>query len=404
MILVALGAFCLAVVLTHRRRRDVAARRAVGEAATAARSGEAVLAHDPRSSWPPPVPEADAGVAAASAVGVGAAIAPTALTNGDLATPAPTGAVASAAFGLARTPARAEPTMATLPSGPPVTVQGYVRPPARETPGIIRAAVEPARPAAEPLFSNEGLLRTRKALRPSWRARILGAIAAAVASLRAAGTALGHNAGTRLSYLEASVVSMPKRARGAGAPAQTDGLRARFSDGFSQFSDTRAFAWMTSATLVVRVVAVGVGSALAAVLRPIVLGFGRRISPQANAVRRWAGSGWSGPPDSDEYGDPRKKRRVSPFWVVFAGSCVLLGLTIGTNLVLSPASAASSQAPGAGVTTPTPYVAGGGSGSSPLAVRTNAGRSSSTGGGVINKGSPSAGASSTPTDAPTPMP
>lgn len=187
-----------------------------------------------------------------------------------------------------------------VPARPPVMVHGYVRAPARESPGIIRAAVEPTRPAAEPLFSNEGILREQKTLRASWRDRILGPVAGAAVALRAAGAALGHNAGSRLSS-----------------------------------------------------------------------------------------------------GNPRKKRRVSPFWLISASLCVLLALVIGTNLVSGTATAAWSQAPRSVVTTPMPYVGGSVTGSPTSAVRESTGPTSSTGGGVISNGSPSAGVSSTPTGAPT---
>jgi hypothetical protein len=84
--------------------------------------------------------------------------------NGDRASgPAPTPA-----------PVSARPAIAS-PDKPRVTVTGYVRPPARESPAIVRAnqgeegegaaasSVEFARPPVEPLFSNEGLLLSRPA-------------------------------------------------------------------------------------------------------------------------------------------------------------------------------------------------------------------------------------------------
>jgi hypothetical protein len=323
---------------------------------------------------------------------VGAAIAATAAISGDLAAPAPVEAEVPGAAAPVPTSARAEPTMPTRPTSPPVTVQGYVRPPAKDVPGLIRAAVEPARPAVEPLFSNEGIFRQQKALRPSWKARILGPVTGVAVALRAAGTAFGHNAGIRLSSLEASLGSVPDRVRGS-----------RISNGFSHFGDTRVFASIASAGLAVRVGAVWIGSALAVVLRRIILGMGRLISPQAGAAGRWVGSGWSRSPDSGEYGNPRRKRRVSPFWLLVPGCCLLVALAIGTNWVFSAATPASSDAPRSIGTTPTPYIAGGAA-SPTSAVRGSAGPGSSTGGGVSAKGFPSAGTSATPSGAPIPTP
>jgi outer membrane biosynthesis protein TonB len=63
-------------------------------------------------------------------------------------------------------------TAASAPATSPVTNQGYVRPPGRDVPGIIRAPIiaaeipaEPARPA--PLFSNEGMVRQAEVRRGS---------------------------------------------------------------------------------------------------------------------------------------------------------------------------------------------------------------------------------------------
>jgi diguanylate cyclase (GGDEF)-like protein len=120
------------------------------------------------------------------------------------------------------TPARAEPAVPARPTAPPVTVRDYVRAPAKDVLGIVRAhrdeEVEaaaaasdgdPARTATEPLFSNEGMFREQQALRLPWRARILDSTTRAVATLRDAGTAFRSNAGTRLSSLGARLGSAP---------------------------------------------------------------------------------------------------------------------------------------------------------------------------------------------------
>jgi hypothetical protein len=79
------------------------------------------------------------------------------------------------------------PAVPPRPAAPLAAVQGYVRPPAKDSPGIIRAsrdpaaeavvaaAIEPARPAVAPLFSNEGHLQTRRLPGPDWAA-LAGAI------------------------------------------------------------------------------------------------------------------------------------------------------------------------------------------------------------------------------------
>ena len=351
-------------------------------------------------------------VAAVEVGAVTAEIAATAAINGALPTPAraetlaTTEAEVSATAAPAPTPARGEPTTPTWPTRIPVEVQGYVRAPAKDTLGIIRAhrdeegettasasAIEPARPAVEPLFSNEGIFRKQNALEPGWKTRILGPIAGAMATLRAAGTAFGHKAGSRLSFLDASPGSVPDRVRGP-----------RISNGFGNFSDTRVYAWLASAALTVRVVAVWVGSALATVLLPIVLGLRRLASIPTNAANRWLQGSASGSLESDESDTTRKKRRASPFWLVFVGSGVLLALIIGTNWVFRASTHASSDVPGFPGTAPTLYVAGGGSESPTSPVLASDGPSTSTGRGVSGNGSPSPGTSSTPTGAPTDTP
>jgi diguanylate cyclase (GGDEF)-like protein len=122
----------------------------------------------------------------------------------------------------APTPARAEPALPAQPTAPPVAVRDYVRAPAKDVLGIVRAQRDegsdaaaasngkPARTAAEPLFSNEGMFREQQALGQRWSARIQGLTAGAVATLRDAGTAFRRTARSRVSSLEARLGSARK--------------------------------------------------------------------------------------------------------------------------------------------------------------------------------------------------
>jgi hypothetical protein len=90
--------------------------------------------------------------------------------------------------------------------GAQVAVRDYVRPAARESPGIIRAhptsevaspeapSAEPVRPAVAPLFSNEGLLQTRTGIGADLK-HLLGPAAGAAAAIVGFGTALPHKVG-----------------------------------------------------------------------------------------------------------------------------------------------------------------------------------------------------------------
>ena len=155
---------------------------------------------------PPRIPEEDVTVVESNTQESGSAP-PVVVTP---ATPAPT-------------PARAEPSIPARPTLPPVTVRDYVRAPAKDVPGIVRAqrdeevdaaaaasAGRSARTPAEPLFSNEGIFHKQNALEPGWKTRILGPIAGAMATLRDAGTAFGHRAGARLSSFEHGLGSAPQ--------------------------------------------------------------------------------------------------------------------------------------------------------------------------------------------------
>jgi outer membrane biosynthesis protein TonB len=169
---------------------------------------------------------------------------------------------------------------------------------------------EPYRPVVEPLFSNEGIVRWSMTHRKSWRDRLGQSLAGFVA----AGTAFGHNPGSGL----------------AAAKAWAGSSIGRF---FGRFAKTRAFAWIATAVLAIRTGLGWAGAALAVVAHPV-----------------------------DEYGTERKKRRFSPFWLVFSGFYLLLALVVGLNVffVAGPAALANSSNPMAVATrepTPSPTLA-----------------------------------------------
>jgi hypothetical protein len=60
--------------------------------------------------------------------------------------------------------------------------------------------------------------------------------------------------------------------------------------------------------------------------------------PVAALRNRLVRSSPSGSPDFDALGNPRKRRRVAPFWLWFATFYIVVGLTIIATLVLSGAS------------------------------------------------------------------
>jgi len=64
------------------------------------------------------------------------------------------------------------------------------------------------------------------------------------------------------------------------------------------------------------------------VFLPVFYGLSRFITVPANAASNWM-QGSEASPDFDEYGNPRRKRRIAPFWLAFAGFYVILALIIG---------------------------------------------------------------------------
>ncbi len=276
---------------TRAARKSAAQNRALGEVATrrvaaAAAAAAAVASEDsaPASlaaspSAPPvtapdgvsdpehfPIPETEepassssaaAAAAAAAVAAVSAAIAATAAANGSRVSEAP--ATLAEPAPPAAPPPPAETAQPAMPARPPVTVQGYVRPPgidvpgltrahhddedaaspapgspplapaalaapAGDVPGIVRAGEpggEPAAPVVAPLFSNEGIVRGQKAARAGRRSRALGPVAGVSEALTAARDALGHDANPPRSPAESSPDGSGSVAVGDAGPAAT---------------------------------------------------------------------------------------------------------------------------------------------------------------------------------------
>jgi hypothetical protein len=92
-------------------------------------------------------------------------------------------------------------------------------------------------------------------------------------------------------------------------------------------------------------------AAFAAVPLAVLFGLGRLVSMPANVATRWLAGSEPASPDFDEYGEPRKKRRVVPFWLLFSGFYIFLALLIGgvwvTSAYAPSTDAASSTGPSA---------------------------------------------------------
>ena len=331
---------------------------------------------EPAAAESAPVPKADAAVAAASAAAaaaaaaaaVSAAIAATAATKATRAGGATAEATAGAtaqAEGVAKTekvararsrrkvvrpetvaevavtaelPAAALPLDTAPPLAPetplepepvaqPLSVQGYVRAPARDVAGLTRAEhVEDGETAAP--FPATG---------PT--------TAAALPATEALDGAPGGSASTGGD-------------NGNGPSA-----------GIGSWRDTRVFASLAALLLGLRAAATWLGAALAVVLLPIVLGLGRLVAFPGHAISGWVArrsaastTSTASPvsPDFDEYGNPRKKQRITPFWLAFGGFYLILALIIGGTWATTVMQAASTDRSGTPAATPTPSIAGGG--------------------------------------------
>ena len=169
------------------------------------------------------------------------------------------------------------------------------------------------------------------------------------------------------------------------APAGVDSTMGR-PNGPGGLRGTGVFAVLAAMVLGMRVAATWLGAALAVVFLPILLGLGRIVSFPARAVSRWyarrsaasaASAGSTGAPlspDFDEYGNPRKKQRIAPFWLAFGGFYLLLALIIAGTWATTAMTPVPTDRTATQATTATPYAPGG---------------------GVIGEGSPSADPSMT---------
>ncbi len=278
------------------------------------------------------------------------------------------------------------------PHNPPVTVVGYVRPPGRDVPGLIRAhsdeaedvqqldaaseaeatpapvvevpaelppllaaaaATEPAAatsdapvrvgrharppsvaPTPPPLFSNEGVVRA--AAQQSWATRARATAAGIGVALLAAGTAFGHSAGPRLASVKDRI---------AGGAGSVDGNPpAEPEEGAPAASSA--------------VVTPGVGVTLPSVFAPV----GRVLALPVVALSRWM-SGGEETLTYDEYGNEHRRRRMGPGWLLFIGFYGALFALIALTMMFSSQVAADGGHP----VLHTPIAGAGGPGSSPSA-------------------------------------
>jgi hypothetical protein len=330
-------------------------------------------------------PAADNAVAAASAAASAAAAAVSAAI------------AATAAHNVARARnaevnpavAPASTVQALKPAQPPFTVH-YERPPGRDVPGLVRAnhddeaasavtaapvlpAVQESVPSPMPINSYQGEAIERNAVgNPSWKARVVGPMAGVAATLLAAGSALGHSVGSRLSptkpVRETPSASAAAAQLGIQPPepaAPSPYARPPYAQAapyaplgavpVGRVADLPAPTVVRPAgfkgTAPYRLLALA-GSVLAVVCLPIILGLGRLALIPAHAISgRLSGRGGGGgvgtaTPDFDEYGNPRKKRRISPLWLAFGGFYGFLAMIIAivwlSTSVLPPVEADQS--------------------------------------------------------------
>jgi hypothetical protein len=161
----------------------------------------------------------------------------------------------------------------------------------------------------------------------------------------AAGSALGHK-GSGASKVGASA------APDAAQPVTLDGAApespaAANPGAVGRFADTPVFAAIASVVLAIRVGAVWIGSAMAVVVLPIVLGLARLVAIPARPVADWISGRDSAWPDFDEYGNPRQpggsRRRalgamlfVGFFGILFLGIVLVWILPAPNNIAAGP--------------------------------------------------------------------
>jgi hypothetical protein len=225
-------------------------------------------------------------------------------------------------------------------------VPGIIRAHHDEDEEVAAAAVAPVLPTPPPLFSNEGSVR--KAGRTGWKARIAGPVSGIAAASAAAGSALGHSAGSRGAEGEAPGGAVAEQAIAEPVVAE-QAVRGHGSGLLGRLADTRAFTAVASVALAIRVAVVWVGSAVAVVVLPIVLGLARLVAIPVRPVADWISSRDSTWPDFDEFGNPRPAggpRRRAMGAMLFAGFFGVLFLGIALMWVLpQPGPNNNSSAP-----------------------------------------------------------
>ena len=235
-----------------------------------------------------------------------------------------------------------------LPVHPGITRFEDLEPPSR--PGAAPAgstdAVPGFQPPAEPLFSNEGIVRESSARYRSNFQRVVGVLAAVVAALAGAGAALAHGVGSHLptagavapeSLDGASVVDVPRPAPEAAPAVGAPG-------GLGRPAPAGGFASL--------LLALGAGVALAAaavagiVARPFHRTGGRGDTAQLIPV------------EADEYPIERKRRKAPIFYLAIVTFFIALyGYLLVGGMIL-PSMASSTGGPHAGATS-TQGIAGG---------------------------------------------
>jgi cytoskeletal protein RodZ len=88
-----------------------------------------------------------------------------------------------------------------------------------------------------------------------------------------------------------------------------------------------------------------VGSVLAIVFLPIILGLNRILTIPAHAISSRMQHEEVGMPDFDADGNPRRKRRVAPFWLAFGGFYTVLALIIAMVWFGSVSGSSPSSSP-----------------------------------------------------------
>jgi hypothetical protein len=354
-------------------RRLAAAAAAAGAAASAGPAlTEASVPHAAAAAGQPDASDSSASAAAtAAAAAVTAAIAATAATNRNRTAKAAEAAAKAAKAGSAATrstsrrlPATPLPAATPLPTATPLPAAGSLTsaasatlftddpsahvaaieadpeivegprrweshplPPDPSTPSIHRAPVDRAAesavhpPVVEPIFSNEGIVRWSSQHRRSLSSRVRDQIA----GLSGLGTAFGHEAARKRADADTDAAAL-------SPGATTDAGRSP-----RHFSETRVFAGLAFFVLGIRIGLSGIGRALIGVVAPIASVVGRVVSPPAASVAGWVKGGQPVDGEFDEYGNQRKTRRVSPFWLLFAGFYLVVALIIGLNIFFSGA-------------------------------------------------------------------